>query len=253
MFYLGRLLRKIRWTIKEKLRVLHHKIALLKVQELEGFIKLWMKVEKSKANYAITFRLDPVAFKHLTHFQYLPDIQFLEIGCFLGFTSNFLVDNFLQGCNLCLTCIDPWIDYSKSTENAIAGFDEIINNETFNLFNGNTSRNTEKISLHRGLSKDILPTIFTRCHFIFIDGDHSTSAVWKDAILSIPLLRRGGYILFDDYDWSEGKSNPKEAIDHFEFCFNDSIQHIPTYNNQRLYRLVREIDTEINCNLGIFD
>ena len=84
-----------------------------------------------------------------------------------------------------------------------------MNDDTYNIFKEKTSRNAEKLCVKRGLSKDILPTLTSKFHFIFIDGDHSTSAVWKDAVLSLPLLVKGGYILFDDYDWNEGRSNPK--------------------------------------------
>jgi len=216
-------------------------------------IELWAEGEKSRGSYGTLFNLDALAFKDLTRFQHIPNIQFLEIGCFLGFTSNFLVDNFLQGNNSKLTCIDPWINYSESTENAIAGYDKIINNETYDLFNQNTQRNHDKLIVHRGLSKEVLPRISTHFHFIFIDGDHSTSAVWKDAILSMPLLLKGGFILFDDYDWSEGKSNPKEAIDHFESHFKGYIQKIPTYNNQRLYKLIRSIDKAPPIDINKFD
>ena len=215
-------------------------------------MKIWSNEEKLRSNYGTCFGIDPLSYWNLTQFQYLPNIQFLEIGSFLGFTSNFLVDNFLQGENSTLTCLDPWVEYSKSTENSIKGFDDIMNEDTYNIFKENTSRNVEKICIQRGLSKDILPTLTSRFNFIFIDGDHSTSAVWKDAVLSLRLLVKGGYILFDDYNWNEGKSNPKKAIQHFEHCFNNKIQFIPTYNNQRLYRLVAEIEPNEKYDLEYF-
>lgn len=39
--------------------------------------------------------------------------------------------------------------------------------------------------------------------FIFIDGDHSYDGCYKDFIKYSPLLRKNGYILFDDQDYSE--------------------------------------------------
>ena len=234
-------------------QVIQRKIANSRIADMHRSIELWAEGERSRGNYGTLFNLDALAFKDLIRFQHMPNIQFLEIGCFLGFTSNFLVDNFLQGSGSKLTCIDPWINYSESTENTIAGYDTIINNETYALFSQNTQRNHDKLIIHRGLSKEVLPSISTRFHFVFIDGDHSTSAVWKDAVLSISLLVKGGFILFDDYDWSEGKSNPKEAIDYFESYFKNYVQKIPTYNNQRLFKLVRSIDTEISFELNRFD
>ena len=231
----------------------NRRIDLIQIRQFREFVKIWSKAEQLRSNYGTIFPLKPLSYSCLTQFQYCPNIQFLEIGSFLGFTSNFLIDNFLQGKDSTLTCIDPWVEYSKSTENSIKGYDAIINDNTYNIFKENTSRNVDKLRVQRGLSKDILPTLTTRFHFIFIDGDHSTSAVWKDAVLSLRLLLKGGYILFDDYNWNEGKSNPKQAIQHFEKCFSDKVQFIPTYNNQRLYRLVAELDPNEKYDLDYFN
>ena len=231
---------------------INRKIYSIQIRQFSELVKIWSNAEQLRSNYGTIISVYPQSYWRLTQFQYLPNIHFLEIGSYRGFSSNFLVDNFLQGNNSTLTCIDPWVEYSKSTENSIKGFDGYINEDTYNFFKQNTSRNAEKICVHRGLSKDILPTLTSKFHFIFIDGDHSTSAVWKDALLSLRLLAKGGYILFDDYDWNEGKSNPKRAIQHFEHCFNDKIQFIPTYNNQRLYRLVTELEPNEKYDLEYF-
>ena len=38
--------------------------------------------------------------------------------------------------------------------------------------------------------------------FIYIDGDHTNEGVFIDSVLSFPLLKNGGIIIFDDYLWS---------------------------------------------------
>ena len=222
------------------------KIISIRIRQFSELVKIWSKAEKIRSNYIDVFPINPESFFRLSQFQYEPNIQFLEIGSFLGFTSNFLIDNFLQGKDSTLTCIDPWIEYSKSTEETIKGHDHLMNEDTYNIFKENTSRNVDKLCVQRGLSKDILPTLTSKFHFIYIDGDHSTSAAWKDALLSLPLLVKGGYILFDDYYWVE------RAVQHFEHSFKDKIQFINTYNNQRLYRLVVELEPNEKYDLEYF-
>ena len=44
-----------------------------------------------------------------------------------------------------------------------------------------------------GLKKDMLD-------IALIDGDHTDLAAWSDARMSLPLLRKGGWLLFDDIE-----------------------------------------------------
>lgn len=222
-------------------------------QDHEAFVRLWHNAELDSGEYRyVVNSLDYSSFGCLNQFRWIPSVKFLEIGSFEGYTSNFLVDNYLLGLGSSLTCVDPWIDYSKSTANKIQGHDHLMNENTFFRFSQNVNRNSSRINVCRGASLDVLQELNESFHFIFIDGDHSTSAVWKDAVLSTRLLRKGGYLLFDDYDWNEGKSNPKSAIDLFESTYRHCFQFIPTGNNQRLFRLAREIVID-SPSLYLFD
>ncbi len=42
--------------------------------------------------------------------------------------------------------------------------------------------------------------LFRQIDFVYIDGGHSASDVLLDAAMSFRLLRRGGVMVFDDYD-----------------------------------------------------
>ena len=56
-----------------------------------------------------------------------------------------------------------------------------------------------------------------RFDLIYIDADHRFDTVLLDTILSWPLLKPGGFLVWDDYIWShpavETRFNPKPAID----------------------------------------
>lgn len=57
-------------------------------------------------------------------------------------------------------------------------------------------------------------------HFdlVYVDGSHRSADVELDATLSWPMVREGGLVIFDDYEWSlapEPTERPKLGIDTF--------------------------------------
>ena len=156
----------------------------------------------------------------------MDDINFLEIGSFEGMGTNYFIDNFLSGNNCSITCIDPWIKYSKSTITKMSEWDNLINENTYDIFISNTNYNKNKIIVKRGFSYDILPKLEKIYDFIYIDGDHSEKAVWLDAIYSFKILRNNGIIIFDDYTWNTGDKSPKNAIDKFLDEYKNFIEVI---------------------------
>ncbi len=163
----------------------------------------------------------------LNEYKNKNNVNFLEIGSFEGLSSNYFLNNCLNGNECTMTCIDPWIKYSESTVANIEGYDDIINEETYDRFVYNTLKFNEKIVIKRGFSNEILPTLEeNKYDFVYIDGDHSRDAVWLDATQSFGLLKDGGYMVFDDYLWKEGDKSPKDAIDRFLNEYKEKIQII---------------------------
>jgi predicted O-methyltransferase YrrM len=60
---------------------------------------------------------------------------------------------------------------------------------------------------------------------IYIDGDHHSHSVLEDAILSWPLLKKGGIMIFDDYMWNDIKSidSPHIGINSFITCYRGML------------------------------
>jgi predicted O-methyltransferase YrrM len=168
----------------------------------------------------------PNNFQYLDEYKGKDGLRFMEIGGFEGYGTNHFCDTFLTGTDCKITVIDPWIKYSEATETKMVGWDSLINESTYDRFIRNTAENASKIDIQRGLSCDILPTLTEKYDFIYVDGDHSTSAVWKDAILSFPLLKAGGIVIFDDYLWESGERSPKDAVDRFLAEYAKEIQVI---------------------------
>ena len=74
---------------------------------------------------------------------------------------------------------------------------------------------------------------------IFIDGNHVAPYVLTDSVMSWPLLKVGGYMLFDDYSWGLNGDitlRPKKSIDSFSEIFSDYIEEIYTKNRKVIRR-----------------
>lgn len=166
---------------------------------------------------------DPTFTKFLNHMKG-KDVKFLEIGSFEGFSTCFFLEYFLTSPNATITVVDPWIKYSESTVDHIKGLDNLINDNTYDLFLQNTEEYQSKIIKHKGFSKDVLPTLEQEYDFIFVDGDHSSDAVWQDAVDSFKLLKVDGVMTFDDYEWVWNGSSTKPAIDRFLKEYADKIE-----------------------------
>lgn len=143
----------------------------------------------------------------------------LEIGCFEGLTSNYIIESILNE-NGKLVCVDPLTDNYLNTELTES---DVVNNDTiygffrnqYDRFINNTGHHikSNRLELYRNLSSDIFPELIEKYEsqfdLIYIDGDHRASAVYVDAVNSFKLCKSGGTIIFDDYSW--GKVYNEEA------------------------------------------
>lgn len=153
----------------------------------------------------------------------------IEIGCFEGLTSNYIVDNLLEKKNGHLICIDPLSNNylnSNLTENDVKNNQTIYNyfNNQYERFIENVNNNIQsgKITLMRNNSENALEILLEngysgKVDFIYIDGDHRASAVYNDGKLSFDLCKTNGFILFDDYTWGSqnDEQSTKNGIDKF--------------------------------------
>lgn len=140
-----------------------------------------------------------------------------EIGCFEGYGTKKLFNHLCNHESSKIFCIDPWDnEYVKNSTLFVNYKPEWFNNQ-FERFQENTKDISHKIQICRGYSKDILPILENKSFdLIYVDGDHSAKQVYIDACLSLPLVKSGGIILFDDYDWRyNGDGGPCEGIQKF--------------------------------------
>lgn len=63
--------------------------------------------------------------------------------------------------------------------------------------------NNPEVSLCRGYSQDVLPTLNKKYDYIYIDANHDYEHASRDLELSLPLLAKGGIIGFNDYIYDD--------------------------------------------------
>jgi len=63
--------------------------------------------------------------------------------------------------------------------------------------------------------------------FVYVDGSHSADEVLADAVMAFGLLKKNGYMIFDDYLWMvavDSLDRPKMSIDAFVNMFQKHIE-----------------------------
>lgn len=133
-------------------------------------------------------------------------IRALEIGSYEGRSARWLLDNVMTHESAVLICVDPFEDARREA-----------------LFDANVKCD----SVHKVRAKSL--PLLCELHFksggspcfdfIYIDGSHEAPDVLTDAVLSFELLKIGGLLCFDDFEWDPAKDGtvhaPKLAIGAF--------------------------------------
>jgi len=144
----------------------------------------------------------------------------MEIGCFEGLTSNYIVDNLLTE-NGKLICIDPLADgytptlpmqpvFENQYERFVHNIKEHGESGKIHVFQGESQSILDPNRVFMGIidpSQTVSETIrigmIGEVDFIYIDGDHDPEMVYIDAVNSFRYAKIGGIILFDDYNWND--------------------------------------------------
>jgi hypothetical protein len=151
----------------------------------------------------------PSFWKHLECLHGTP-CSMLEIGCFEGRASTWLLQNIATSPDSRLLCLD-------------------CNDQPLLWPNIKLAGGENRTEFRRGLSRETLRTLPSAAYdFIYIDGGHSTVDVLEDAILSFRLAKPRAVIAFDDYLWDDPQHNqhgvPKPAIDTFLALYSSKLE-----------------------------
>lgn len=164
-------------------------------------------------------------YTHLFHTFAGKPTRYLQIGAYTGDASVWLYENLLKTSDSVLVDVDTWegseepVHYEMNWHTVEALYDT----KTLD------GRQARKIVKYKGTSDSFFANNRENYDFIYIDGDHTSYGVIKDAVAAYECLNIGGIIAFDDYEWSAGLgvlNEPKLAIDAFWNIYQGRLELI---------------------------
>jgi predicted O-methyltransferase YrrM len=190
----------------------------------------WKKVKGYKFTTDWFIENLPIWERYLIHLAHQPEINVLEIGSWEGMSACWLLDNILTHESSRITCIDT---FEGSLEHKVEYDDNYIKSveERFD-FNISQTNVSEKVIKIIGNSQDVMRSLpFNHYDILYIDGSHLATDVLTDAVLGWGLIKVGGLIIFDDYDFQfddsvDAGQETKIGIDAFLKVFFKKINII---------------------------
>ena len=156
------------------------------------------------------------------HLAGQPGLRILEIGSYEGRSARWWLDNLATDESSWLWCIDTW---DGSPEHGDVG-------DLYERFMANVGHH---VRVHPKRADSLLALASMQeawgeaFDLIYLDGSHDAPDVLSDAVLAWPLVKPGGYLLFDDYPWQyrlpDGRLiGPRAAVDAFVACYRHELE-----------------------------
>jgi predicted O-methyltransferase YrrM len=152
--------------------------------------------------------------KHLIPLAGQENLMFLQLGVYTGDASLWMLENIS---NIRLTDVDTWqgsdedVHKTMDFEDVYKTYKEKIKDYKVDICQATTvSYLLAQYGSDRALGQ--------HWDFIYIDADHTAASALIDGELSWPLLKSGGLLAFDDYQWGAhlpASKSPKLGIDLF--------------------------------------
>ncbi|HIK57419.1 MAG TPA: class I SAM-dependent methyltransferase [Synechococcales cyanobacterium M55_K2018_004] len=167
----------------------------------------------------------PLWKQHLQPLKDQEQLNALEIGSWEGRSACWLLENILTHPTARLTCVDSFEGNEEYREMLEPGFLESVESRfDFNIARAGAA---EKVTKLVGKSAEVLRTLPLRnFDLIYIDGSHVACDVLSDAVLSWELLKVGGLLIFDDYDFGLREYGTRYAIDAFLNSFAKKLEGV---------------------------
>ena len=161
----------------------------------------------------------------------------LEIGCYEGRATVWLCENVLTDLDVEYTydIVDTF--GGTGEESGMGRTMELLSKDMDaieNTFRHNISffKNIN-FNISKGISQNILPSMnsIAKYDFIYIDASHKADDTFVDAYYAHKMLKRGGILIFDDYEWKDLKdmhisNSPQLGIDVFTHIYDREYQVI---------------------------
>lgn len=158
---------------------------------------------------------------------HLPERKnFLEIGSYEGRSAVWITQHMMEDGGE-LVCIDTWEGGAEHVNGEMSGAEDRFKNNIGLVMENFVDR---KILPIKSTSIKALGGLISQdkqFDFIYIDGSHLAKDVLVDACMAWPLLKKEGFMVFDDYAWKPPGftllQRPKLAVDAFVNMFEDEL------------------------------
>jgi predicted O-methyltransferase YrrM len=170
--------------------------------------------------------------------------RLIEIGCYEGLSTSYLIERCAGFGPLQIHCVDTWQGSADLPPERMEGVEHRFDrNVATAIGRASADVTLRKIRQRSEIALAALITERTEpFDLIYIDGSHTAPDVLVDAILAFQLLRVGGVMIFDDYLWStepalraDPLNTPKFAIDAFTTVFARKVRILPDFPNSQCY------------------
>lgn len=189
--------------------------------------------------------------KWLAHLTNNKESYCVEIGSWEGRSALWIAENILKfSTKSRLFCVDTWLGSEEPAHRLtkLGVYERFAKNLHPYLQCG-------KVVTLRGSSDKALPTLYniilqgkiSELDFAYVDGSHMAADVLSDIIFCFHMLKVGGIMIIDDYEWNvfaDCRKTPKIAIDSFMTCFCGRIDII--YKGPQVVIRKTHISQELN-------
>lgn len=162
-----------------------------------------------------------------------PPSRALEIGCWEGRATTFLIERCAKERPFAIVCCDTWAGGVEHDPAAMADVERRFDANVAKA--ASAAAHPVEVQKRKGSSLVSLPAMLAEGQagtfdFIYVDGSHQAPDVLTDAVLAFRLAKVGGVMVFDDYLWAMEPSGqqdhynmPKPAIDAFVNIFQRKL------------------------------
>jgi cephalosporin hydroxylase len=171
-------------------------------------------------------------------------LRVIEIGCYEGRATSYLIERCSEFGPLWLSCIDTWCGSVDLAPSQMVGVeDRFDHNVALAISKVDTPINYRKLKQPSSSALiQLLSTGEKRFDLIYIDGSHTAPDVLLDAVLAFRLLRIGGVMIMDDYLWTmepqrsvDLLNTPKLAIDAFTSIYMRELRILSDLPNNQCF------------------
>jgi predicted O-methyltransferase YrrM len=168
----------------------------------------------------------------------------MEIGCYEGRATCYLIETCTAFGPLRIHCVDTWAGAADLPQARMAGVEARFDaNVELAIGRAPTPVALQKIKQRSAVAlAGLIADGEAPFDLIYVDGSHAAADVLVDAVLAFQLLRVGGVMIFDDYLWSmepplqaDPLNLPKPAIDAFATIFMRKVRVLAGLPNSQCY------------------